>query len=136
MGLAEFWNARYAEQHYVYGTEPNEFLVAQLPRLQALPAGAPVLCLADGEGRNSVWLARQGFAVTAVDVAEQGLQKARALAAQQGVTLTTLCADVTQFDLGNRRWGAIVSIFLHNLRCWLDGRPGAMRNVLDKERMY
>lgn len=110
MSLADFWNARYAQAQYVYGTEPNEFLVAQLPRL---PAGAPVLCLADGEGRNSVWLARQGFEVTAIDVAEQGLLKAQALARQHGVTLHTLQADVTTFDLGTRCWGAIVSIFLH-----------------------
>ena len=59
--LGEFWNARYAADGYAYGTEPNDFLVSVAGRF---PVGARVLCLADGEGRNGVWLARQGFGVT------------------------------------------------------------------------
>lgn len=122
--LAAFWNQRYGSAEYVYGTEPNEFLVEQVARLQKSALDAPVLCLADGEGRNSVWLARQGFAVTAVDVAERGLAKAQALAARQGVTVTTRLADVTAFDLGQDHWGAIVSIFLH--------LPAALRSALHR----
>jgi SAM-dependent methyltransferase len=133
--LGEFWNARYAADGYAYGTEPNEFLVQCLPRLLPLGHGAPVLCLADGEGRNGVWLARQGFAVTSVDIAEQGLRKARALAERAQVNLEARQADVTAFDPGLDRWEAIVSIFLHlpagprralHRRC-LDGlRPGGL----------
>lgn len=108
--LAKFWNARYAGEDYAYGTEPNDFLVAQAP---SLPAGLPVLCLADGEGRNGVWLARRGFEVTSLDVAQQGLEKAQALARRAGVSIETVQADVTRHDLGVGRWGAIVSIFLH-----------------------
>src|SRR5664279_1349104 len=111
--LMAFWNARYASEGYSYGTEPNEFLVQCLPRLQSLPRGAGVLCLADGEGRNGVWLARQGFAVTSVDIAEEGLRKARALAERAGVPLQTRQADVTAFAPADRSWDAIVSIFLH-----------------------
>lgn len=133
--LAAFWNARYAEPSYVYGKAPNDFLVAQLPRLRQAAQGQPVLCLADGEGRNSVWLARQGFDVTALEIAEQGLAKARALAQQQGVALHTVQADVTAWDLGTARWGAIVSIFLHlppgprralHARCLRALRPGGV----------
>lgn len=108
--LAAFWNARYAGEDYAYGTEPNDFLVAQAA---LLPAGLPVLCLADGEGRNGVWLAGRGFEVTSVDVAQQGLDKAQALAQRAGVSLRTVRADVMQYELGENRWGAIVSIFLH-----------------------
>ncbi|HLT25809.1 MAG TPA: class I SAM-dependent methyltransferase [Zeimonas sp.] len=108
--LAKFWNARYAGEDYAYGTEPNDFLVAQAPRL---PAGLPVLCLADGEGRNGVWLASRGFDVTSVDVAQQGLDKAQALARRAGVAIETVRADVTRYELGEDRWGGIVSIFLH-----------------------
>ena len=111
--LLAFWNARYAAEGYSYGTAPNEFLVQCLPRLRSLTRGARVLCLADGEGRNGVWLAGQGFAVTSVDIAEQGLSKARSLAQRAGVVLQTLQADVTAFELGRERWDAIVSIFLH-----------------------
>src|SRR5690606_8127635 len=105
--LAKFWNARYAGEDYAYGTEPNDFLVAQAPRL---PAGLPVLCLADGEGRNGVWLASRGFDVTSVDVAQQGLDKAQALARRAGVAIETVRADVARYELGEDRRGGIVSI--------------------------
>ena len=111
--LRAFWNTRYAAEGYSYGTEPNEFLVQCRRRLQSLPRGARALCLADGEGRNGVWLATQGFAVSSVDIAEQGLSKARALAERAGVALQTLQGDVTAFELGRDRWDLIVSIFLH-----------------------
>lgn len=108
--LKSFWNQRYSGPEYAYGTAPNDFLVEQAHRI---PAGLPVLCLADGEGRNGVWLASRGLAVTSVDVSEQGLAKARALAQRAGVALKTEVADVTRFDPCADRWGAIVSIFLH-----------------------
>ena len=115
--LQAFWNGRYAAPDFAYGEAPNEFLVEQLARL---PAGGAVLCLADGEGRNGVWLAGRGFAVTSLDIAEAGLAKARQLAAKRGVAVATVLADVTAFDLGHERWDAIVSIFLH-----LPARPRA-----------
>ncbi|RPH67324.1 MAG: class I SAM-dependent methyltransferase [Burkholderiales bacterium] len=108
--LQSFWNARYAASEFVYGTEPNDFLKLSLDRL---PRGQPVLCLADGEGRNGVWLARQGFEVTSVDIAEEGLRKAQALAREAGVAIRTEVADLATWDLGVARWGAIVSIFVH-----------------------
>ena len=64
--LAEFWNQRYGKDEFAYGVEPNDFLVEFAPRL---PTGGNVLCLADGEGRNGVWLAMQGHLVTSVDIA-------------------------------------------------------------------
>jgi len=66
------WDERYSSAGYAYGTEPNGFLVATASRL---PAGR-ILCLGEGEGRNAVWLARQGYEVTAVDASRVGLQKA------------------------------------------------------------
>jgi SAM-dependent methyltransferase len=108
--LQHFWDQRYSALDFVYGTEPNHFL---LQHVEHLPAGGRVLCLADGEGRNGVWLARQGFDVTSVDVSPQGIDKARRLATQIGVVLNTEVADVTEFDLGLAHWDAIVSIFLH-----------------------
>ena len=110
--LKAFWNSRYAKAgvEYVYGTEPNAFVVEALPKL---PRGGDVLCIADGEGRNSVWLARQGFRVSAIDVAEEGVAKARSLAKREGATIDAQVADVTRYDFGTARWDAIVSIFLH-----------------------
>ncbi len=133
--LRAFWNERYAADGYAYGTAPNEFLVQCLPRLRSLPPRATVLCLADGEGRNGVWLAGQGFEVTSVDIAEAGLRKARALAERAGVRLHTLEGDVTKLALEPARWDAIVSIFLHlpakprralHQRCVAALRPGGL----------
>jgi SAM-dependent methyltransferase len=104
------WDERYAGDDYVYGTEPNDFLVAMADRL---PAGGAVLCLAEGEGRNAVWLARQGFRVTAVDASSVGLAKAHRLAAQYGVAIESRHADLAGFELGEACWDAIVSIFCH-----------------------
>jgi SAM-dependent methyltransferase len=108
--LQQFWDLRYSAPDFVYGTEPNHFLQKHVGRL---PAGGRVLCLADGEGRNGVWLARQGFDVTSVDVSPQGIDKTRRLAAQTGVALNAEVADVTGLNLGLAQWDAIVSIFLH-----------------------
>ena len=104
------WNERYSAPHYIYGTEPNDFLREQV---SALPPGGRRRCLAEGEGRNAVFLAGQGFAVTAVDLSEVGLAKAAALAASRGVQIDFVHADLADFDLGLERWDGIISIFCH-----------------------
>lgn len=130
--LQAFWDQRYASDEFAYGTAPNEFLVQMAPRIRA---GGRVLCLAEGEGRNAVWLAQQGLQVTAVDVSEQGLRKARHLAQRAHVAVDCVVADVTRFDLGVERWDAIVSIFLHlpprpraalHARCLAALQPGGV----------
>ena len=103
------WDQRYATDGYVYGTEPNDFLRQQA---QAIPKGK-VLCLADGEGRNSVYLAGLGYDVTAVDSSAVGLEKAQRLAAAKGVTITTEVVDLADYELGQDQWQGIVSIFCH-----------------------
>lgn len=103
------WDARYQGDDFVYGTAPNDFLRSQVTHL---PAGR-VLCLAEGEGRNAVFLAEQGFAVTAVDMSAVGLDKARRLAEQRGVAIDTIVADLADFRLEQDAWDGIVSIFAH-----------------------
>ena len=103
------WDQRYNREDYVYGTEPNDFL---RQHVTSLPAGR-VLCLAEGEGRNAVFLAQQGFQVTAVDASSVGLQKARRLADQRGVDIETVHADLANFVIEPQSWDAIVSIFCH-----------------------
>jgi SAM-dependent methyltransferase len=104
------WDARYAEPGWAFGTEPNDFLREQAHRL---PARGRVLCLAEGEGRNAVWLARQGHDVTAVDTAAVGLEKARQLAEEHEVAITTVLADLADFALEPEAWDGVVSIFAH-----------------------
>lgn len=106
---AEKWEARYGVQEYVYGTDPNDFLVEAV---SGLPIGA-ALCLADGEGRNGVYLASLGHTVTSVDLTSAGMAKATRLAETRGVDLKTVVADLADFDLGQERWDLIVSIFAH-----------------------
>jgi SAM-dependent methyltransferase len=121
-GLQAFWNRRYGEDpDFVYGTAPNTFLVEASRRFTP---ESRILCLAEGEGRNAVWLARQGHRVTAVDVSDVGLRKAQQLAQQTGVRIETRVADVTAIDLGPSHWDAIVSIFLH--------LPAAVRRALNR----
>ena len=126
----DLWEGRYGgTDDYVYGTEPNDFLAASVADL---PAG-DVLCLADGEGRNGVYLATLGHRVTSVDLTEAGMAKAARLAAERGVELTTVVADLADYDLGTDRWDLVVSIFAHTpppIRARLHGamaealRPG------------
>lgn len=89
------WNKRYSGESYAYGTEPNDFLREQADHL---PAG-DTLCRGEGEGRNAVFLAGLGHNVTALDASAAGLAKARKLAAQCGVKIEALHADLAGFEL-------------------------------------
>ena len=103
------WDERYSSEEFAYGTEPNSFLVSVIERL---PSGR-VLCLAEGEGRNAVYLAQRGCQVLAVDASAVGLQKARRLAAERGVHIDTEVADLADFPIDCEGWDAVVSIFCH-----------------------
>ncbi len=103
------WNQRYSQPDYVFGKQPNDFLVAMLGQI---PHGR-VLCLGDGEGRNGVYLAQQGYKVTAVDASPVGLAKAQALATERGVNIETITANLADFAIQPDHWDAIVSIFCH-----------------------
>lgn len=106
---AEFWNDRYSADGYHYGEKPNGFLSEMVSHI---PSG-PVLCLAEGEGRNAVHLATLGHQVTAVDQSEVGLFKARRLAEAKGVKIFTVVADLAHFEMEPNFWAGIVAIFSH-----------------------
>lgn len=103
------WDQRYGESGYAYGIEPNDFLVEQASRI---PQGR-VLCLAEGEGRNAVYLASLGYDVTAVDASAVGLEKAKSLASERGVSLTTRVADLAHYRIERGTYASIVSIWCH-----------------------
>jgi len=103
------WDRRYDRPMYVYGKEPVDFLRQMAPRLRVGQA----LVLAAGEGRNAVFLAQQGFDVTAVDVSARGLEKCLALAAERGVTVRTMVADLDTFAMGDGRWDLITDFYYH-----------------------
>lgn len=107
--MQAFWNQRYAEPGYKYGTEPNAFLREQAGRL---PTAAQVLVPGDGEGRNSVWLARQGLQVDAFDISAVGVAKARRLAALAGVTVDYAVADGDALAWPSETYDLVAAIFI------------------------
>ena len=115
------WDERYSAEEYAYGTTPNKFLEENF---NCIPKGK-VLSLAEGEGRNAVFLAKQGYSVTAVDASLVGLNKARKLAEENGVVVECIHADLAEYDLGENTWDGIVSIF-----CPL---PSSLRKELYKK---
>ena len=112
MGELERWNGRYAPDSYLFGTAPNAFLAAQRARL---PKHGRALSIADGEGRNGVWLAEQGLDVVSMDFSPVAQAKARALAAQRAVTITTEQVDLANWDWPADAFDVIVVIFAQPL---------------------
>ena len=107
--MKAMWDERYGEPELAYGSSANEFLRSMA---QHLPPG-PVLCLAEGQGRNAVYLAKRGHPVTAVDQSPIGLARARDLAAQEGVQIDTCTTDLAEFTIAPGAWAGIVAIFAH-----------------------
>ncbi len=103
------WDERYGRAEYVYGVEPNDFLLAEAHRI---PLGR-VLCLAEGEGRNATFLAGLGYQVTAVDSSIEGLRKSERLAQSRGVKLELVHADLADYRMPEGAFSGIVSIFAH-----------------------
>jgi SAM-dependent methyltransferase len=102
------WNERYATEGYLFGTEPAAFVAREAVRL---PPGARVLCVADGEGRNSVHLARLGHAVTAFDMSPNAVEKARRLAASRGAAAEFHVAGLEDWDW-DMTHDAVVAVFI------------------------
>ena len=103
------WDERYSESGYAYGTAPNTFLASVADRI---PAGK-ILSLAEGEGRNAVYLATRGYQVTGVDGSAVGLRKAQELAAENDVAITTICADLSSFAIESGEWDGIIACYCH-----------------------
>jgi cyclopropane fatty-acyl-phospholipid synthase-like methyltransferase len=111
-GELERWNQRFAAAEYVFGTAPNAFLAAHAALLEP---GQRALCVADGEGRNSVWLAQQGLEVTAFDFSPVALDKARRLAAERGVRVRYELASVEDWRWQAGEFDVVVAIFIQFL---------------------
>jgi len=104
-----FWDERYATEDYIFGTAPNVFLASQAARIRP---GMRALSIADGEGRNGVWLAEQGAQVHAVDFSAAALEKARKLAAERGVTLDFEQADILDWHWPEAAYDLVAAIFI------------------------
>src|SRR5581483_7210569 len=109
MSELERWETRFGAPGYTFGKAPNAFLKGQAHRL---PRKGNALSVADGEGRNGVWLAEQGLDVLTIDFSPTGVEKARALAAERGVTLRAELADVTTWAWPSSAYDVVVGIFI------------------------
>lgn len=120
------WDARFDHPNHLFGTEPNVFVREVADRL---PAAGRVLCVADGEGRNGVWLTERGFEVTTFDASPVGVEKARALAAERGVTVRSVVADVATFDWPTAAFDVVVAVFIQFSRS--HERPALFARIRD-----
>ncbi len=109
----ERWNSRFSTaEGYLFGKAPNAFLAGQRERLKP---GMRALSIADGEGRNSVWLARQGLVVTAFDFSPVGVEKARRLAREAGVAIDHHVCDIFRWEWKPAAYDVVVGIFFQFL---------------------
>jgi SAM-dependent methyltransferase len=106
----QFWNERFDKKEFIFGKEPNEYLVEQAALY--LKPNSSVLCIADGEGRNGVWLAKQGMQVTGFDVSDIALAKANQFAADNDVNIQYSLCDTDGFDWQANSYDAVIGIFI------------------------
>lgn len=109
MSHIDMWNERFSADDYIFGKEPNAFLTRQKHRFAP---GMKVLAVADGEGRNGVWLAEQGLDVLSMDGSEVALEKARKLAKERNVSLKIEHADWKEWPWPKQAFDAVVAIFI------------------------
>ncbi|MDE2486369.1 MAG: class I SAM-dependent methyltransferase [Alphaproteobacteria bacterium] len=103
------WDQRYSQPGYLFGERPNAFLARQASRLRP---GMSALAVADGEGRNGVWLAEQGLDVLSIDASPVAQEKARALAQARGVALGLELADLSTWSWPEARFDVVAGIFI------------------------
>ncbi len=104
-----FWDQRFATQEYIFGREPNRFLVSQAHLFRP---GARVLDVATGEGRNAIWLAEQGCAVTGIDISPIAIEKARRFAEERKAAVEFAVADLRNWTWPEAAFDAVVTIFI------------------------
>lgn len=106
------WNTRFSADGYLFGKRPNAFLESQAHRLRP---GLRALSVADGEGRNSVWMAQRGLQVTAFDFSPVAVEKARALAREAGVTVDYHQSDIFRWSWARASHDVVAAIFIQFL---------------------
>lgn len=132
--MREFWNQKFSGEAYKYGERPNAFLAEQSPRYWQ--QGAKVLVPGDGEGRNGVWLAEQGYEVTSLDCSDVGLAKARDLAQRRGVSMKTVLADLTVWSPPACAFDGVAVAYLHLTSAQRPAIMGALLRALKPQGVF
>lgn len=105
-----FWDERFKHERFAYGREPNPFLAAQAHHF---PPASAILSLAEGEGRNAMYLAKLGHQVLAQDASAEGLRKLSTWAEAEGLQVATEQSDLREAELGEARWDVVLNVFGH-----------------------
>ncbi|WP_372638634.1 class I SAM-dependent methyltransferase [Fodinibius sp.] len=105
----QFWDDRYASGNYIYGTQPNHFFKEKIDELEA----GRLLLPAEGEGRNAIYAAREGWIVDAFDISEKGRHKAQELAKRNHVTINYYLSNYEDFDIIDEHYDAVALIYAH-----------------------
>jgi 2-polyprenyl-3-methyl-5-hydroxy-6-metoxy-1,4-benzoquinol methylase len=106
----QFWNERFDKEEFIFGKEPNEYLVEKTK--EYLKSKSRVLCIADGEGRNGVWLAKQGMQVVGFDASDIALVKANQFAKDNQVSVEYSFSDTDSFAWDANAYDAVIGIFI------------------------
>ncbi len=109
MSQQQFWNEKFAKDGYLYGINPNEFLAS---KLNLFKKDSKLLCLGEGEGRNAIFFAKNGFKVKAIDASNIGLEKLQKRAKEQNLDINTLCIDLNHWQ-ANEKYDVIIASYLH-----------------------
>ncbi len=107
--MKEFWEERFAQEEYIYGTEPNDFIREQLDKMNPGTGLFP----AEGEGRNAVYAASKGWNVQCFDYSENAKEKALKLASAKGLKISYDIADLAHLTLTSKNYDAAFVSFLH-----------------------
>ena len=109
MSQQEFWNGKFSKADFFYGTNPNEFLASNL---ELVKSQKKMLCLGEGEGRNAIFFAKNGFDVTAIDASDLGLKKLENRAIEENLNIKTVCMDLNLWK-AVEKYDVIVASYLH-----------------------
>ena len=109
MSQQEFWNGKFSKADFFYGTNPNEFLASNLGLLKE---HKKMLCLGEGEGRNAIFFAKEGFNVTAIDASDLGLEKLENRAIEENLDIKKVCMDLNLWE-ANEKYDVIIASYLH-----------------------
>ncbi|MDY3203589.1 MAG: methyltransferase domain-containing protein [Arcobacter sp.] len=109
MNQQEFWNTKFSKADYFYGINPNEFLASNM---KILENHKKLLCLGEGEGRNALFFAKNGFDVSAIDASNLGLEKLKNRAIEEKLDIQTICMDLNDWTV-LEKYDVIVASYLH-----------------------
>ena len=112
MSQKEFWNDKFSKVDYFYGINPNEFLASNIGLLNN---HKKLLCLGEGEGRNAIFFAKNGFEVSAIDASDLGLEKLQNRAVEEKLDIKTVCMDLN-FWKAEEKYDVIMASYLHLLK--------------------